>query len=650
MGSNIHDPFGDELSRSSAAQDPALTAVNGRPTKRKPFLVRLWNGFWGFVDGTRRLVFNIIFILLLVLLFKALFGAGEQFVLKPNTALVVQPYGHIVEQYSGDPLDRALSEALDRQEPEVRLRDIIKSIRAAKNDDRISRLILIPDYIWSAGLASLQELEAAVTDFKTSGKPVLTYAENMAQHQYYFAALADEIWMNPSGFVWVDGYARYRNFYKDALDKLAVEINLFRVGEYKSAMEPFIRNNMSEEAREANAYWINNLWRQYLDGVARNRGLPLEVLNRSIENYAVQLDQADGDFAAFALNEGLVDQLVSRPEFRSAVIQAGAAADRGDSFRQVYFRNYLGMVEQSRSTGKSVAVVTAEGSIVGGDEPPGVISADATARKIRRAAHDDRVAAVVFRVNSPGGSAFASEIVRRELQSVREAGKPIVISMGDVAASGGYWISLASDEIWTQPATITGSIGIFGMIPTFPQTLAKLGIYNDGVGSTPLAGAIRPERSLTDDARRIFQRSTERGYEEFINRVAAAREMEPADVDQIARGRVWSGEQALERGLVDQLGGLQQAVAAAAKRAGLSDDYTVDFVEPRLSAFERFLVNMTAGVASVAGIDDWFKPSNILTSNWAKSGLVQRLLDDLSLISAADEQFALYAHCLCDLK
>jgi len=593
----------------------------------------------------RRIVVNVIFIILLVLLFKAFFGADKPILIDSDTALVIMPSGHIVEQYSGDPLDRALGQAMDREEPESRLRDILQAIKKAKSDDRITRLVLNPEYIWSVGLASLQEFGAAVEDFKSSGKPVVAVVENMSQHQYYFASFADEIWMHPGGFLWLDGYARYRGFYKEALDKLAVEVNLFRVGEYKSAMEPFIRSDMSAEAAEANRFWLNSLWQQYLEGVARNRGLPVEMLAAAIEDYAGQVSDAEGDFSQLALNLSLVDKLISRPESRAALAQAGAPSSNGASFRQLDYRQYVSMRRPTRLSGKAgkVAVIVAEGNIVLGNEPPGVISADQTALLIRSAAQDENVKTIVLRVNSPGGNAFASEIIRRELQNVRDMGKPVIISMGDVAASGGYWISMAANEVWSNPATITGSIGIFGMIPTFPQTLARLGIHTDGVGTTPLSGAVRLDRSLGEEARQIFQASVENGYREFLQHVAVARNMSIDEVDAIARGRVWSGSQALERGLIDQAGGLQDAIVSAARHAGMGDDYRVEYIEERLSSFEHFLLNLTAPVLVR------FSSGSTTTSRILSNSLVQRVLSDLEVISRADEGFTTYAHCLCSI-
>ena len=593
----------------------------------------------------RRIVVNVIFIILLVLLFKAFFGADKPILIDSDTALVIMPSGHIVEQYSGDPLDRALGQAMDREEPESRLRDILQAIKKAKSDDRITRLVLNPEYIWSVGLASLQEFGAAVEDFKSSGKPVVAVVENMSQHQYYFASFADEIWMHPGGFLWLDGYARYRGFYKEALDKLAVEVNLFRVGEYKSAMEPFIRSDMSAEAAEANRFWLNSLWQQYLEGVARNRGLPVEMLAAAIEDYAGQVSEAEGDFSQLALNLSLVDKLISRPESRAALAQAGAPSSNGASFRQLDYRQYVSMRRPTRLSGKAgkVAVIVAEGNIVLGNEPPGVISADQTALLIRSAAQDENVKTIVLRVNSPGGNAFASEIIRRELQNVRDMGKPVIISMGDVAASGGYWISMAANEVWSNPATITGSIGIFGMIPTFPQTLARLGIHTDGVGTTPLSGAVRLDRSLGEEARQIFQASVENGYREFLQHVAVARNMSIDEVDAIARGRVWSGSQALERGLIDQAGGLQDAIVSAARHAGMGDDYRVEYIEERLSSFEHFLLNLTAPVLVR------FSSGSTTTSRILSNSLVQRVLSDLEVISRADEGFTTYAHCLCSI-
>ncbi len=611
----------------------------------RSLLTRFLFGIWHFIDGARKLLLNLVFLLLLYLVVLAYMDTDETLIIQPDTALVLRPYGNVVEQYSGTPLDLALQQLTEQARTETRLRDMAEAIKRARDDDRIVRLVINPNDMWRIGMASLLELEAAIDDFKSSGKPVIALADNLSQQQYYLAALADEIWLHPAGMVWIDGFSVYRQFYRDGLDKLEVEVNLFKVGEYKSAMEPFVRDDMSPEAKEANLYWIGGLWQQYLEGVSRHRGIPLENLSAAVNDFANGLEAVDGDFGRFAENLGLVDRLVSLPEAQLELARMGAAGSGSEGYRQVGMENYLMLTElQHRpDSEKKIAVVVAEGDIVRGSQPQGVVGAETMSGKLRTLALDKNVEAVVLRINSPGGEVFASEKVRREVQALKEAGKTVVASMGDVAASGGYWIAMGADEVWASPATITGSIGVFGMMPTFSRPLEKLGIHTDGVGTTPLAGKLRLDRPLDPDLKRIFQHATEQTYRDFIQLVAEARQMSTDDVDQIARGRVWNGAQAKDRGLIDQTGTVRQAIDAAARIAGLGTDYDVQYDEREMSTFESFLVEITG--SAVAGLG-WADGMSVRL----RSTLLEDLLGDLNLLARSAGEFSVAAHCLCRVE
>ncbi len=611
----------------------------------RSLLTRFLFGIWHFIDGARKLLLNLVFLLLLYLVVLAYMDTDETLIIQPDTALVLRPYGNVVEQYSGTPLDLALQQLTEQARTETRLRDMAEAIKRARDDDRIVRLVINPNDMWRIGMASLLELEAAIDDFKSSGKPVIALADNLSQQQYYLAALADEIWLHPAGMVWIDGFSVYRQFYRDGLDKLEVEVNLFKVGEYKSAMEPFVRDDMSPEAKEANLYWIGGLWQQYLEGVSRHRGIPLENLSAAVNDFANGLEAVDGDFGRFAENLGLVDRLVSLPEAQLELARMGAAGSGSEGYRQVGMENYLMLTElQHRpNSEKKIAVVVAEGDIVRGSQPQGVVGAETMSGKLRTLALDKNVEAVVLRINSPGGEVFASEKVRREVQALKEAGKTVVASMGDVAASGGYWIAMGADEVWASPATITGSIGVFGMMPTFSRPLEKLGIHTDGVGTTPLAGKLRLDRPLDPDLKRIFQHATEQTYRDFIQLVAEARQMSTDDVDQIARGRVWNGAQAKDRGLIDQTGTVRQAIDAAARIAGLGTDYDVQYDEREMSTFESFLVEITG--SAVAGLG-WADGMSVRL----RSTLLEDLLGDLNLLARSAGEFSVAAHCLCRVE
>jgi protease-4 len=605
------------------------------------------------LDGARKVFLNLVFFFLLYLVIAGLLDFEESLILHPDTALVLQPQGNVVEEYSGTPLDFALQQATETGRTETRLRDLTDAVRRAADDERIVRLVIDPDYLSGVGLASLQELEAAIAEFRGAGKPVVALADTLNQQQYYFAALADEIWLNPKGIVWIDGFANYRNFYAEGLDKLEVEVNLFRAGKYKSAMEPFVRNDMSPEAKEDSLVWIGNLWQQYLETISRHRGIPLEDLSTAIADFADRLGAVDGDFARFALELGLVDRLMSRPEAQLALAQQGAPGSGSEGFRQVSFEHYLALTDLKRgaASGARIAIVVAEGEIVRGIQPQGVVGAVTLSDKLRAVSEDRDVKAVVLRVNSPGGDAFAAEKIRSEIQALKEVGKTVVVSMGNVAASGGYWIAMGADEIWASPTTITGSIGVYGILPTFSRPLEKLGIHTDGVGTTPLAGKLRLDRPLDPDLRRIFEHATQRTYEDFITLVSESRQMPPAAVLEVAEGRVWSGAQAKDRGLVDQTGTLQDAIDAAARIAGLGDDYDAVYEERELTPFESFLIEITSstmvrfglGAGSGFGLGKSGLPA-------LPGTLLENIARDLAVLArSSDGGLAVAAHCLCDV-
>ena len=610
------------------------------------FLVKFALGLWHFINGSRKVFLNLLFLLFMYVLYVALMQPEETFRLKSETTLVIRPYGNVVEQYTSTPMDRALQEATSQDRSETRLRDMIEAIHRAAGDSDIKQLVIDPSYMWGVGLASLKDIAHAVDAFRSTGKPVIAVADNMGQHQYYLASLADEIWLNPNGTVWIDGYSSYRHYYREGLEKLEVEINLFRVGEYKSAMEPFIRDDMSPAARKAGKFWLGNLWQQYLEDVSAHRGIPLENLQEAIDDLPNRIEAVDGDFARYALELGLVDRLLTGPESRQELARLGTPDKAGDSYRAVGMQDYLDLTEalKGSSSAKRIAIVVAEGEIVSGRHPAGRIGSISTAEQLRRVALDDKVGAVVLRINSPGGDAFASEVLRLEVQQLREAGKKVVVSMGNVAASGGYWLAMGADEVWASPATITGSIGVFGMLPTFAGTLRKIGVHTDGFGTTNIAGKIRLDRSLDPDMARLFQASTERIYRQFLELVKNARSIETIEeVDAVAQGRVWSGEQALEHQLVDKTGTFQDAIEASARLAGLGDDYRVDWVEPKRSALDEFFMEFLAG--AIIKLNLSVSAPFELPGTW-----LQTMLDDLQFIASREGKFTVAAYCLCSIQ
>ncbi len=608
------------------------------------FITRFFGGIWKLIDFGRR-VAHLIFLALFFSIIGAVVlatGEGPLLSVKDRSTLVLAPEGMVVEQYTTDATQRALGQLMDEELPETRMRDLLMAIDTASRDSRIDRMLIRTDYMWGIGPSQLQELKAAIGQFKDSGKAVIAYGYGMSQQQYYLAALADQVWLHPEGLVLLEGYGVYRNYYKDGLDKLAVDVHLFRVGEYKSAAEPFIRNDMSDYSREANRYWLDSLWDQYLTEVAAQRDLTPEQLARHVDEFGEDLRKAGGRASEAALAAGLVDRVGTEDELRKYLLSDGIFDADIESFRQIDAETYLAAQNNfALPQGDKVAVVVAQGAIVPGDQSQGTVGGESTARLIRRARMDDSTRALVLRVDSPGGAVLPSEQIRREIELTRASGIPVVVSMSSVAASGGYWISMSANEIWANPATITGSIGIFGLLTNFPRTLEKVGVYTDGVGTTRIAGALRSDRPMQPHIADIIQQIIEDGYERFIGKVAVAREMTPEAVDQIARGRVWSGQQARDRGLVDKLGGLNDAIASAAEIADISDYKTV-YVEQQVSALEQFLLDLTARL-----------PSFSVSRDTTIGALLRAPLPtDLELLLAqpkGQQPVGVYAYCFCTL-
>ncbi|MDD3674626.1 signal peptide peptidase SppA [Thauera propionica] len=558
-----------------------------------------------------------------------------------GAALLLRPTGSLVEQPVFErPLD--LLAAGGAPAGQASLGDLLEAIRVAKDDARIKALIIETDELMAGGMSKLAELRAAILDFKASGKPVLARGERFTQGQYYLATVADELHLSPDGFVLLHGLSRYGTYFKEALDSLGVKVHVFRVGEYKSFSEPFTRKDMSEEDREASRDLLDGLWTMLRDDIAAARKLAPEAVEAHVQNYRDALAAAGGDSALAARNAGLVDRFSTRDEWRARLIERVGADGGGKDVRAVEIGEYLAVLRGARhASAEQVAVLVAQGAIVDGREPAGVVGGDTFAELIRAAREDDQVKAVVVRIDSPGGSAWASEVVRRELELTRQAGKPVIASMSSVAASGGYWIAAGADEIWAAPSTLTGSIGIFAMFPEFSEPLRRLGIGVDGVATAPLAGALDPRRPLSPAAADAMQLGIEHGYRRFLDVVGKARDMSAAEVDAVARGRVWTGKAAHELGLVDQLGGLEAAIAAAAKRAGISD-YEVVWPTAGESLQQRLLRKLT-GFAEEFGID---------AGPAAKPSALVRLLAEVEAPAAAllrwNDPQHLYMHCLCE--
>ncbi|NMG75590.1 signal peptide peptidase SppA [Aromatoleum diolicum] len=534
---------------------------------------RFFAGLGRTIEALRRVVVNLVFLILL--------AAILAFVLYPapsvpdGAALVLRPTGALVERRT---LDDALGLIRSGGVPvaQTALHDLLEAIHAARDDARIKMLVIETDRLGKSGLSKLSELREAITAFRSSGKPVLARGERFTQGQYYLASAADEVHLAPDGFVLFPGLARNVSYFKGALDSLGVKVHVFRVGEYKSFSEPFTRTGMSDEDREASRDLLDALWNVLRERVAASRKLAPETLARYVDDYAGVLAASAGDTARAARETGLIDTISQRDEWRELLKMRVGASDDGKDFLRVDLDDYLAAVRAARpQQDDRVAVLVAQGTIIDGGADADSVGGDSLAQQIRALREDERIKALVLRIDSPGGSAWASEVIRRELELTRRAGKPVVASMSSVAASGGYWIAAGADEIWARPETLTGSIGIFALFPELAEPLNKLGVTVDGVATGPLAGAFDPRRPLPPEAAKALQLGIDHNYRRFLETVAAARGMPVAEVDPIARGRVWTGEAADKLGLVDQLGGLDDAIAAAARRARLERFETV---------------------------------------------------------------------------
>lgn len=598
---------------------------------------------WRMLDGVRKVLH---LILLLVIFGFVLAALHTSIPVVPRTAaLVIAPEGELVEQLSSDPLRRAFGEASGGPAPETLLRDVIDAIDSAKSDPRIKLIVLDLGNLSSSGLSKLQEIGAALRDFRTAGKRVVVAADSLDQTQYYLAAQAGEVYLDPLGLVYVDGFSYYRMFLKDAIDKLGVDVNVFRAGTFKSFTDQFSRSDMSPSEREESSVWLNSLWSSYSQDVTRARSLKPNALNEYISDAPAALAAVNGDAAKLALQRGLVTALKSRRQLADELKSLVGEDTDTHSFNSIGMTQYLAAVRPKRllraKSDAKVGIVVAAGEILDGHQPPGKIGGDSTADLLRQARYDKAVKAVVLRVDSPGGSMFASELILREVQALRKAGKPVVVSMSTYAASGGYYISAAANQIFASPTTLTGSIGVFSVVPTFQRTLEKLGVKVDGLGTTPLAGDLRLDRSLDAAGRQILQSSVDHAYSEFLQRVGEGRKRSPEDIDKIAQGRVWAGVDAQRVGLVDRLGGLKDATDAAAKLAELGSDYGVDYIEPELSLREQLLLQLRSQALDVAHKLGLIEPPSALAR------VVDPLLEQARSIAELNDPRGLYAYCWC---
>jgi protease-4 len=604
----------------------------------------IFRGLWHGLTMARLVIGNLIFLVLIVFFFSVIFYDSEQ-ALPDEAALVLSLQGDIVIQKTQTVLSGSLFGEPVRQE--TLLKDIIDAIDYAGNDTRIQVLVLNLRDMGGAGISKLQYIGEALIRFKETGKEIIAAGDFFNQGQYYLAAHADRIYVHPMGGVFLTGFGLYRQYFKTALEKLLIQFHVFRVGTYKSALEPFLRDDMSQYAKEANLAWLTVLWDTYKGRLAEMRGLDPQGIDDYINNISRHLAKVEGDTARLALNYGLVDELKTRDQVRDELIQLVGEDEETHTFKQIQLDEYLEVIRpelmQTDPAKAKIGVIVARGVILDGSQPAGKIGGDTLSGLIRKARRDDNIAAIVLRIDSPGGSALASEVIRNEIALTRQAGKPVIASMSSMAASGGYWISSAADEIWASPATITGSIGIYGAFVTLEKSFDSLGIHSDGVGTTQLAGAFDPARPLNPVVADSMQQMIENNYRRFIQLVAEGRRLEPQDVEKIAQGRVWAGKTAQELGLVDKFGSLDDAVQSAADLADV-EEYDVLYVEQDLTAREKLVrrLNRFLSRAFSSALDQVTHPVVQLYGNFGR---------DLERILELNDPRGIYAYCMmCEIQ
>ncbi|QMV13974.1 signal peptide peptidase SppA [Vibrio spartinae] len=607
---------------------------------------------WKTITLFRLLVTNLLFlftIAVIYILYTQSAPEDTNIQIHQPSALVLNLSGPIREQATyAQSVDSVATSLLGDSLPKDNiLFDIVDTIRHAKDDEQISGLVLSLGEMSETNLTKLRYIAKAINEFKASGKPVFAVGNLYTQSQYYLASYADKILMSPDGLVMLKGYSAYGLYYKNLLDKLDVTTHIFRVGTYKSAVEPFMRNDMSDAAKTSNKRWLQQLWDAYLTDVAANRNITPEKLRLSMDDFLTQLKRVHGDIAKLSLDLGLVDELVSRPQMRAELTDT-FGSDGQDGYRSIGYYDYLDSLDSqlkpSLTANNEIAVIVAAGTIMDGNQPRSeAIGSENISVLLREARNDPHIKAVVLRVDSPGGSASASEVIRSEIDALKASGKPVVVSMSSLAASGGYWLSTSADQIVAQPTTLTGSIGIFSVLTTFEHSLDRIGVSTDGVGTTPFSGQ-GITTGLSDGTKQALQLTIEHGYQRFISLVAEHRNLSLQDVDKVAQGHVWTGQDALKFGLVDKMGDFDDAVALAAKLAKV-DDYQLNWLEEPMSTMQKLLIGLFSEARVSLGLDVTALLPESLRST------TQKILSDATLLNQLNDPKGQYAFCLnCEVE
>lgn len=597
--------------------------------KEKPF-------GWMLTGNLFFLTLNSIFLIFIITIFFSILSSVFSSSLEDpkGKALVIAPSGPIVEQVAGpsDPLEALL---LGEQSSELYVGDLLEVLEAASTDQRVEDLVLKLDNVSGTGQAVLYDIGLALKKIKDSGKRIIAVGDQYSESGYYLASFADEIIMNPGGWIFVDGFSRSKMYYKSFFDNLKATYNIFRVGTFKSAVEPFLRDDMSSAAKEANLAYLDVLWTSWIDVVGSNRSLTSESIQYLVDNADKLVKESKKGTAEAFLQYGMVDKLMTRTEQREYMLELFGESEDKESFNKISGYSYFQVLQNEKvveSSDNKIAVVVARGTIVDGNQPPGTIGGDSTSRLIRDAHQDENVKAIVLRVDSGGGGVFASEVIRQELLKAKEKGIKVIASMGNVAASGGYWISTNADEIWASHNTITGSIGIFGMFPTFEKSLDYIGIHTDGVSTGKLDADFDPTRGLNPVLANILQAEIEHGYDQFISLVSDSRGIDKEQVDKIAQGRVWAGETALELGLVDRIGNLKSAIERAAVLAEI-DSFTTFYPTEQLDWKQQLL----SSIFSISG--------GIIPNSIKENFFVKKSLKALSELESFNDPKGIYIRC-----
>ena len=604
--------------------------------------------FGKFLDATgvfaRRLVVFIVLLFLVIGLLSSFGSSDQQAEISDGAILNLNINGFLVEELSLSEFERAFAEFSGETSTETLVSDVITAIETAKNDELIDYLLLDLDRFLGGNPTKLQIIAKSIEDFKESGKKVIAYSSyGYGTPQYYLAAHADEVHMHDYGGILIDGYRSYRTYYKSFFDKFYIDANVFKVGTFKAFVEPYFRDSMSDEAKNNIIEWITVLWSSYLDEVSAARNIDKDTLNKYIQSLDEVSDEVNGDLALAALEMGLIDTLSNQRQFRDYLYELAPSEDENE-INIIGMNSYLNtspIVPVYQSQEENVALIVASGGIVDGSAGPGTIAGDDFIKLIRDAYEDESVKALVLRVDSGGGSAYASEIIADELEKFKESGRPIVASMGGVAASGGYYISAPADQIFAEEFTITGSIGVGGFIPTIERALDQIGIHEDGYSTVDITTSVA--QTLTEKDKKIFQSGTDNVYQKFISKVAENRNMTLEAVDNVAQGKVWIGQKASEIGLIDQIGTLDDAISKAAELAELEEDFGVKRIN-RENPFEAFLglsmANIFFKTMSFLGIE--IHNSNLKLLNIFK--------DAANELSAYNDPRGIYMQCFCELK